>query len=335
MHISENKKAPILKESYSNYFRIGAAVNERTLLSASDLLKEQFNSLTAENEMKPEMLQPEEGVFYFDKSDRIVQFAQDHNMAVRGHTLVWHNQMPDWMFNDTTGITIDRQRLLERMKSHIQTVVKRYAGKIDCWDVVNEAIADESGQFLRSSKWLDIVGEDFIEKAFFFAHEADPAASLFYNDYNESEPLKRDKIFRLVKSLIEKEVPIHGVGMQAHWNIHLPTIDNIRRAIESYASLGLQVQITEMDVSVFDWDDRRSDLNQPTDKMKELQAERFEAFFKVFREYREVITSVTFWGAADDYTWLDDFPVRGRKNWPFLFDENHRAKKALTTVTSF
>lgn len=173
-----------------------------------------------------------------------------------------------------------------------------------------------------------------IAKAFEYAHEADPNALLFYNDYNESQPQKRDKIYTLVKSLLEQGVPIHGIGLQAHWNLFDPALDDVRAAIEKYASLGLQLQLTELDISVFRFDDRRTDLAAPEPGMLERQAERYEAVFRLLREYRGVISAVTFWGAADDYTWLDDFPVRGRKNWPFLFDARHRPKPAYDRVAA-
>lgn len=328
-------KVPALHSVYKDYFTIGAAVNSTTLKTEQSLLKKHFNSLTAENEMKFELLQPKQGVFTFDHADKLVQFADANNMKLRGHTLVWHNQTTDWVFKNDDGSDVSRELLLDRMENHIATVMGRYKGRFYSWDVVNEAISDDDSEFLRSSKWLDIIGEDFIAKAFEFAHKADPDAALFYNDYNESHPKKRERIYQLVKSLIDNEVPIHGVGLQAHWNVQDPSLDDIRAAIERYASLGVQLQITEMDVSMFSWDDRRTDLTEPTDEMLELQAIRYEEFFKVFREYRDVISNVTFWGASDQYTWLHDFPVRGRKNWPFVFDKNGDVKNSYWKIVQF
>lgn len=324
-----------LANVYKEYFLIGAAVNKNTIQSQKNLLINQFSSITAENEMKPENLQREEDRFTFEVADQFISFAEKHGIKMRGHTLVWHNQTPDWMFSNSDGSLVGRELLLERMKSHISTVASRYKGRIYSWDVVNEAIDDHPDIFFRKSKYLEIIGEDFIEKAFRFAHEADPNTSLFYNDYNECVPEKRDKIFKLVQSLIEKGVPIHGIGMQGHWNLTKPSLDNIRAAIEKYASLGLQIQITELDLSVFDSDDKRTDLTEPTSEMLTLQAERYDQVFALFREYKDVISSVTFWGAADDYTWLNDFPVRNRKNWPFVFDENHEPKQSFWRITNF
>lgn len=333
--MKSNQALPSLKEVYKEFFEIGAAVNPYTLKGSEELLIRHFSSLTAENHMKPELLQPHEGVFTFDHADQLVSFAKDHKMKVRGHNLLWHNQTPDWFFKDQDGTPASRELLLERLEAHISTVVKRYKDEIYCWDVVNEAIADEGSELLRSSKWLEGVGEDFIGKAFEFAHKANPDALLFYNDYNETNPVKREKINKLVKNLLDQGAPIHGIGLQGHWGLTSPPLAEIREAIERYASLGLSLHITELDLSCFTWDDRRTDLTEQTSEMLETQAERYENLFKLFREYSGTITSVTFWGIADDYTWLNDFPVRGRKNWPFLFNSAHQPKESFWKVTSF
>jgi len=323
---------PVLHSIYRNYFDIGAAVNLKTIVSAKELIAAQYNSITAENDMKFERVHPEEEVYTFDAADRIADFAGQHGMKLRGHTLVWHNQTSDWVFTGKDGSPADRELLLSRMKSHIDTVVGRYKGRVYCWDVVNEAIEDKSGVWLRDSRWLQQIGDDFIAKAFQFAHEADPNALLFYNDYNECHPDKRDKILRLIRSLKEQDVPIHGIGLQGHWNLYDPSLETIREALEKYAELGLKLHITELDVSMFEFNDRRTDLLEPTEEMLERQAELYEKVFRLFREYKDVITSVTFWGAADDYTWLHDFPVRSRKNWPLVFDENHQPKASFWKI---
>lgn len=329
---SANRSVPKLREVFAGMFDIGAAVNARTIDSQSGLLAYHFNSLTAENEMKFERIHPAENTYTFEAADSIADFARRSGKKLRGHTLVWHNQTPEWVFQDGNGGTVDSDTLLARMKSHIHTVVTRYKDLIYGWDVVNEVISDEGSEFYRQTKWLGIAGEQFIARAFEYAHEADPKALLFYNDYNESNPVKREKIYKLVKSLLDRGTPVHGVGLQAHWNIAHPNLDDIRSAIERYASLGLTLQITEMDVSMFEFGDRRTDLTEPTEQMVALQTERYEQFFKLFREYKDVISAVTFWGAADDYTWLDHFPVRGRKNWPLLFDIRQQPKEAFWRV---
>jgi len=330
--MEQTRHIPKLHEAFRDGFDIGAAVNPRTIARSGELIAYHYNSLTAENEMKFASLHPSEEKYTFEEADRIADFARNNGMKLRGHTLVWHNQTPDWLFQDRDGGQVGRETLFARMKAHIDTVVKRYKNSVYCWDVVNEAVADEGDERLRQSKWTAIAGDDFIAKAFEYAHEADPNALLFYNDYNESHPVKREKIYALVKSLKERDVPIHGVGLQAHWNLYDPGLDDIRSAIERYASLGLKLHVTELDVSMFEFGDRRTDLTEPTERMIELQSERYAQIFKLFREYKEVIEAVTFWGAADDYTWLDDFPVRGRKNWPFLFDEKHQPKPSFWKV---
>ncbi|MGG6313615.1 endo-1,4-beta-xylanase [Paenibacillus macerans] len=325
---------PALKELFANDFKIGAAVNPLTIRTQEHLLAHHFNSITAENEMKFASVHPEEDTYTFEAADRLVDFARKHGLAMRGHTLVWHNQTTDWLFRDRQGGPVTKQALMERIREHIHTVVGRYKDDIYAWDVVNEVIADEGEAPLRTSKWTETAGPAFIAKAFEYAHEADPQAVLFYNDYNESNPQKRDKIYALAKSLLEQGAPIHGIGLQAHWNLFDPSLDDIRAAIEKYASLGLQLQLTELDVSMFRFDDKRTDLIQPEPGMMERQAEVYEAVFRLLKEYRDVISGVTFWGAADDYTWLDDFPVCGRKNWPFLFDARHRPKAAYDRVAA-
>lgn len=327
-------KIVTLKDVYKDYFKMGVAVSLDTLKKDGELIRTQYNSLTAENVMKPEELQPNEGEFTFETADKIVDFAKDNAMEMRGHVLVWHNQTPEWMFKEGNG-QASRELALERLKKHIDVVINRYDDSFYAWDVCNEVIADEGQNLLRESPWREVVGDDFIDKAFEYAREANPDMPLFYNDYNESHPEKREKIYTLVKGLVDRDIPIDGVGLQAHWGLEDPSLDNIRAAIETYASLGLKLHVTEMDVSIYNYEDRRTDLTQPTSEMLEKQAERYDTFFSLFREYKEHIDSVTLWAASDRYNWLDDFPVRGRKNWPMLFDEQNKPKESFHRVTSF
>lgn len=321
-----------LKSYFEGQFLIGAAVNANTIEADQELLKLHFNSITAENEMKFEEIHPKPAQYHFERADHFLEFAEASGMGLRGHTLVWHNQTPAWFFTDQDGHDVTRAELLARMKEHIETVVSRYRGRIYAWDVVNEAISDHGGEYLRRSKWLDIIGEDFIDYAFQYAHEADPDALLFYNDYNESNPDKCEKIFLLIRGMLERGVPIHGVGLQAHWNLYDPSYQNIEAAIQRYAELGLQLHITEMDVSMFSFDDKRTGVTEPSKEMLYLQAERYQRFFELFQKYQDHISAVTFWGISDRYTWLSDFPIKGRKNWPFLFDANGEPKPALEYI---
>jgi len=322
---------PSLHEAYSEYFSIGAAVNSSTINTHRNLIEKHFNSLTAENEMKFDHLQPREGFFTFSRADEIVKLARENNMKVRGHVLVWHSQTPDWVFVDK-GKTASREVLLERMENHIKTVVERYKDDVYAWDVVNEAISDDGYQTHREdSPWYQIIGEDYIAEAFRIAHEADPEARLFYNDYNAVQPQKMNKIYNMLKGLLEDGVPVHGIGIQGHWDISSPSVIDIMQAIEKYASLGLEVQITELDISVFPWNDRRK-LAEPTAEMLEKQNKRYQALFNLFKRYQDELTGVILWGVADDSTWKDNHPVQGRKDWPLLFDEDHQPKGAFWEV---
>jgi endo-1,4-beta-xylanase len=329
-----------LKDYYKDYFLMGAAVTPRSLHGEdSVLIVNQFNSLTAENAMKMGPIHPKENEYYWKGADSIVAFAKKHRLKMRGHTLCWHTQVPNWIFKTEQGDTVTKEVLLQRLKDHITTVVNRYKGNIYAWDVVNEVIDDNDSIFFRKTAWYKITGEDFIAKAFEYAHAADPKAILFYNDYNTENPKKRDKIFQMVKKLKDAGVPIHGVGLQGHWSINNPTQEELEKSIQMFSSLGLQVQITELDVSVYTGrqggqmiQGQRDTSATFTPEMEQLQREKYKMAFEVFRKYRDKITGVTFWNVSDRYSWLDR---RGRKNYPLLFDTNRQPKKAYWEVVNF
>ncbi len=329
-----------LKDFYKNYFPIGVAVKPSDLKNAEkSLILQQFNSITAENVMKMGPLQPGENRYFWPLADSIVEFGVAHKMKVRGHCLVWHTQTPRWLFKDSTGNTVSKELLLNRLKNHINTVVSRYRGKIYAWDVVNEVIADDTSYF-RKSPLFTIAGEDFIENAFRYAHQADPKAILFYNDYNTENPLKREKIYQMLKKLLAKGVPIHGVGLQAHWSISTPSREELEKSIELFSSLGLQIQFTELDISVYTGrqggqlitGEKSTSPAVFTSEMEQKQLEKYQMVFEVFRKYKKQITGVTFWNLSDKYSWLDS---RGRKNFPLLFDTELKPKKAFYEVIKF
>jgi endo-1,4-beta-xylanase len=330
-----------LKDYYKNYFPIGVAVSAQGLKGEdSKLILSQFNSLTPENAMKMGPIHPEENRYDWRDADSIVAFAQQHGLRVRGHNLCWHEQTPYWLFKDQNGNQVSKEVLLKRLKDHITTVVNRYKGKIYAWDVVNEAIDDDSTQFLRNSMWYKICGDEFIAKAFEYAHAADPKAILFYNDYNTERPEKRDRVYKLLKKLVDAGVPINAVGLQAHWSLYEPSATDLRTTIKLFSSLGLKVQITELDVSIFPWEKsaralRPGEKGVLTPELEKQQQEKYAEVFKIFRENKKVITGVTFWNVSDRYTWLDEYPVRGRKNFPLLFDQNLQPKKAYWSVVNF
>jgi endo-1,4-beta-xylanase len=330
-----------LKDFYQNYFPIGVAVSPQALKGPeAELIKKHFNSVTAENAMKTGPIHPEENRYNWEPADLIVSFAKANGMKMRGHTLCWHNQNPNWLFRNAKGDTITKDVLLKRLKEHITTVVTRYKGTIYAWDVVNEAVDDNNNKFLRESAWYKICGEEYIAKAFEYAHEADPNAKLFYNDYATEDPGKRERIYQLVKKLVEAKVPIHGVGLQGHWSIYEPTDEAIEKSIEKFSALGLDVQITELDVSVYPLEHSRrerrpDDIDTFTTAMDEKQITQYRMLFKVFRDHKEAITGVTFWNVSDKHSWLDSFPVSGRKNYPLLFDQQLQPKKAYWGVITF
>ena len=336
----EDKKG--LKDYYKNFFPIGVAVTPRQLTDSGQraLILKHFNSLTAENAMKMGPIHPEENRYDWTGADAIVNFAVANGLKVRGHNLCWHTQAPRWMFTDSSGKQVTKEVLLARLKAHIQTVVGRYKGKIYAWDVVNEAISDNPKEFLRNSLWYKICGEDFIAKAFEYAHEADPKAVLFYNDYNTEYPEKRQRIFNLLKKLRDAGVPVHAVGLQGHWSIKDPSQSMIKQAIDQYASLGIKVQVTELDVSVYTDGNIAEQAGSAgatgfTKELQQQQDEQYGKFFQTFRENKGVLTGITFWNLSDRYTWLDNFPVRGRKNYPLLFDKDLQPKSAYWNVIKF
>lgn len=331
-----------LSQVYKDYFKIGVAVSPRALKTdEAQLILSQFNSMTPENAMKMGPIHPQEELYNWAGGDSIAAFAQRNNLFLRGHTLCWHNQTPGWLFKTNTGDTVSKEVLLQRLHDHITTVVSRYKGIIYAWDVVNEAISDKEDEFYRPSIWYRICGEEFIEKAFQYAHEADPNALLFYNDYNEINPVKREKIYTLVQNLKSKGIPIDGVGLQGHWSIYEPTAEVLETTMKRFSQLGVKVQITELDISVYKKEHGRRDRT-PVDSLavfstehETLQIERYKTCFDIFRKYKGVLTAVTFWNISDRNSWLDNFPVRGRKDYPLLFDKNLNPKKAFWPVVQF
>lgn len=330
-----------LKDYFKDYFTMGVAVSPRSLVGdEAALILKHFESITPENAMKMGPIHPEENRYNWRDADAIVEFAQKNGLKLRGHVLCWHEQTPSWMFVDENGKDVSKEVLLRRLKDHITTIVSRYKGKIYAWDVVNEVIADEDDKYYRDTPWYRICGEEFIAKAFEYAHAADPEALLFYNDYNSELPVRRDKICKLVQQLKESGVPIHGVGLQGHWNIYNPSEKDLRDALAKYSTLGVEVQITELDVSVYPWEKnprprRDGESDALTPELEKKHADYYKMAFGLMREYNKAITAVTFWNISDRTTWLDQYPVRGRKNYPLLFDVNLKPKKAYWDVVNF
>ncbi|MEI9945948.1 MAG: endo-1,4-beta-xylanase [Chitinophagaceae bacterium] len=301
-----------LKDYYKDYFFVGAAVSPQGLKRPEEaqLILEQFGSMTPENAMKMGPIHPRENEYFWKDADSIVAFAKRNNLRLRGHTLCWHSQTPRWLFIDSTKNppdTVSKELLYKRLKEHITTVVNRYKDIVYAWDVVNEVISDNPNEYFRNSPWYRICGEEFVEKAFQYAHEADPKALLFYNDYNETNPIKREKIYRLVKSLKDKGIPISGVGLQSHWSIHDLTEGQVDSTLSKFSELGLKIQLTELDLKVQPSGNsaQKDTAKSYTPAREKLQTEQYAMIFRLLRKYKSAIQSVTFWNVSDKYSWLD------------------------------
>ena len=335
-----------LKDAYKGKFYIGTALSTPQILETAvdevNVVKTHFNSIVAENCMKSGPIQPEEGKFNFELADQFVEFGVKNNMHIVGHTLIWHSQAPRWFFTDSSGNEVSRELLIERMKTHIHTVVGRYKGKVKGWDVVNEAVED-NGSY-RNSRFYKILGDDFIKYAFQFAHEADPDAELYYNDYSMSLSGKRKGVVAMVKKLQEQGVKIDGIGMQCHIGLDYPALEEFEASMEAFGSLGVKVMITEMDISVLPMPVRnlgadiatniayQEKLNPYTqglpDSVNIQLEERYLEFFSLFLKH-DYVTRVTVWGVNDGNSWKNGFPVRGRTDYPLLFDRNNQPKSVV------
>ena len=338
-----------LKDYYKGDFHIGVAINGGTLRPENKELQEivirEFDSITAENEFKWAVINPKEDEWRFEIPDQFVKFGQDNNMYMLGHCLVWHSQVPRGLFVDEAGNQLSKEALLKKMEKHISTLVDRYKGKMQAWDVVNEALTPEDGW--RKTKWTEIIGPEFMERAFQLAHEADPKAHLIYNDYNMDDPKRRQLVVDVVKDYKKRGVPIHGIGLQGHWYLETPSIKDIEDSIVAYANEGMRIHVTELDIDVlpYDWGrtaevstnkEYRESLNPYKDglprEIDDKLTKRYEDIFKLFLKHKDSMERVTFWGISDDLSWKNNFPVRGRTNYPMLFDRQHKPKNAYWAV---
>jgi endo-1,4-beta-xylanase len=338
-------KEASLKNAYQGDFMIGTTLGRQhinqTIPKAAELIPREFNSITAENIMKWMHIHPKKDSFAFEMADKFVELGQQQNMFLVGHTLVWHSQLAPYVNNIT-----DEESLESHLKDHIHTIVGRYKGKIHGWDVVNEAL-NEDGT-LRESIFLKVLGENYIQKAFEWAAEADPNAELYYNDYNIEQPAKRKGCIEMIKKLQVNGVKIDGVGIQGHWSLKGASIKDIEDSIKDYSALGLKVHFTELDVTVLPnpWDLKGAEISQNyegspfmnpypeglPDSVQVQLAQRYQDLFKLFTEYSDQIERVTFWGVQDGHSWLNNWPIKGRTNYPLLFDRNFDQKEAYHSV---
>ena len=342
----QQEQAPSLKDAYKDMFLIGTALNANHNFGHDTLgiklIQDHFNSIVAENCMKSMHLQPTEGVFFFDEADKFIAFGEANNMHIVGHTLIWHSQAPDWLFTDENGEDVSREVMIERMRSHIHTVVGRYKGRVDGWDVVNEAVLDDGSW--RNTKFYEIIGEEYIKLAFQFAHEADPDAELYYNDYAMSQEGKRNSVVEMVKKLQEEGIKIDGIGMQGHMGMDYPDISEFEKSIEAFAALGVKVMITEMDITLLPFPagetaevsltaEYQEKMNPYAEGLpEEVEAafnKRYSDFFGLFLKHQDKISRVTLWGLTDNDTWRNDWPIPGRTDYPLLFDRNYVPKAVV------
>ena len=332
-----------LKDTYDGYFTIGVAVNKRNVSDAAqmELIKKEFNSITAENDMKVGEIHPKEGVWNWGAADSIADFCRKNGIKLRGHNLCWHSQFADWMLKDKKGKPVKKEVFYQRLRDHIHTVVNRYKDIIYAWDVVNEAIADQAFGWpgrpanpYRESELFKLCGDEFIAKAFEYAHEADPNALLFYNDYNECDPGKRDRIYNMVKKMQDAGVPIHGIGMQGHYNIYGPSEEDIDAAITKYAQLVKHIHVTELDLRTNTEQGgqlrfSRGEAKPQAPYISTLQEDQYNRIFRIFRKHKDVIDNVTFWNLGDRDSWL------GVNNHPLPFDENYKPKRSYFVIKNF
>ena len=341
-------EGPGLKDAYKDYFTIGVAVNKTNVSDPAqmEIIKKQFNSVTAENAWKPGEIHPKEGVWNFGLADSIANFCRENGIKMRGHCLCWHSQFADWMFTDKKGKPVKKEVFYERLREHIHTVVNRYKDVVYAWDVVNEAMADDGRPFefvdgkmvpaspYRQSRHFKLCGDEFIAKAFEFAREADPTGVLIYNDYSTVDPGKRERIYNMVKKMKDAGVPIDGIGMQGHYNIYFPDEEAIEKAINRFSEIVNTIHITELDLRtnmesggqlMFS----RGEAKPQPAYIQTLQEDQYNRLFRIFRKHKDVIKNVTFWNLSDKDSWL------GVNNHPLPFDENFKAKRSLAVIRDF
>ena len=328
--MSTTAMAQGLKDVYKDYFLIGVAVNQRNVTNAEQaaLIKREFSSMTAENDMKPEPTEPQEGQFNWENADRIANFARQNGIKLRGHCLMWHSQIGRWMTAEGTT----KEQFYARMKNHIQAIVSRYKDVVYCWDVVNEAMTDDKNATdpYRQSAMYRLCGDEFIAKAFQFAREADPKALLFYNDYNECDPVKSQRIYNMVKKMKDNGVPIDGIGMQGHYNIYGPLEKEVDDAITLYKKIVKHIHVTELDIRVNEEMGGQLQFSREganiTDSVKQHLADQYARVFRVFRKHKDVVDCVTFWNLGDRDSWL------GQNNYPLPWDTEYKPKLAYTYI---
>ena len=347
-----------LKNTFADSFKMGVAVNQDIVTgknaAAQSIIAKQFNTVTLENAMKAEVIYPQQGKVDFSGADAFIDFAKQNNMFTVAHTLVWHNQTPDWFFTNSKNEPNTPAEQLEQMRKHIELVAGRYKNKVDAWDVVNEVIADDGSY--RPTVWVNRVGDGdtMVKAAFKYAQQYSPNTELYYNDFNAWRPEKRDGIIRMIKMLQKEGIRIDGIGIQAHWGLNFPKMQCIEQAIDAYAALGIKVMITELDIDVLpltkEGQITGTDMMKPQFQLEEFETyldpyknglpsdveaqlnARYKALFELFYAKRDKIDRVTFWGLHDGMSWKNDYPIPNRTNYPLLWDRNLNSKPVIKTI---
>lgn len=344
-------ETPLLGQAYADDFYLGATVGKPVFVEPGqptlELVERHFNSVSPENELKWQPYNPKPDVYRTAQADAFVDFGNERDMYVVGHALFWHEQTPKWVFQGEDGQPVERAVLLERMRQRVQHLNARYGGKIDAWDVVNESI--EWNGKLRKSPWTQIIGDDFILEAFAIAQDVLPASTeLLYNDYSMTAGRKRDAVVKLIQELKQNGIRIDGVGMQGHWQLENPALEEIEASIIAFHEAGVDVHITELDIDVlprekgmFDADINQRLAQDPSmdpyrdglpDDIQQKLAQRYADIFELFLKHKDKIKRVTFWGTTDKYSWLNNWPMKGRTNHPLLFDRERQPKPAFYTL---
>lgn len=354
----EKEMTTSLGATYQGAFLMGTAVNQAIVsgkdTTSQEIVKKEFNTITPENCMKAASVNPQPGIYNFGPADAFIAFGQAHDLFIVGHTLIWHNQTPAWFFTDEQGNPNTPATQKERLRSHIEAVAGRYAGKVQAWDVVNEVI-DNDGSY-RPTTWVKGIGDgdELVKLAFKYASEYAPNTELYYNDFNAWRPAKRDGIVRMVKLLQAEGIRIDGIGIQGHWGLNYPKNEYIEQAIDAYSALGIKVMITELDVDVlpltkegqivgrsmmesqFQLEEFKTFFDPYTDglpqSVTEEQADRYAELFRIFYGRKEKVDRVTFWGVQDGMSWKNGYPIPGRTNYPLLYDRDGKAKLARQAV---
>ena len=337
-----------LKDSKADSYLMGVALNTNQVAGndslALGIIKQHFNSIVAEDCMKSETIHPEEDVYNFGPADEFVQFGEDNNMFIVGHCLIWHSQLSPWFCVDEEGNNVSPEVLKQRMKDHIYTIVGRYKGRIQGWDVVNEGINDD-GTY-RNSKFYQILGEEYIPLAFQYAHEADPDAELYYNDYSMFVPSRRDGVIKMVKNLKDRGLRIDAIGMQGHYVMGSPTPEEVEESIIKFGELETKVMFTEFDMALLPRnaqgadisarEDGRDAVNPYADSLPENVSQEWnnwmKSYFDMFERNKDVISRVSMWGLTDGDSWLNNWPIRGRTDYALLFDRDYHPKPFVVEI---